>query len=740
MKVFDVAESNTCLECGSLLPKDLVAGLCPACLLKEHIATGFGVKKSTVDNYGRWIPPSLEDLTPIFPELELDSLLGRGGMGAVYKARQKNLERTIALKILPREIGGYKDFAARFTREARALASLNHPHIVSIYDFGEHDGLYFFIMEYVDGTNLRKLLLDRKTLPQTALEIIPQICDALQFAHDRGVIHRDIKPENILLSQHGRVKIADFGLARLRNNTGKNQSIATDQVIGTPQYMAPEQIEHPSKTDHRADIYSLGVVFYELLTGELPMGRFAPPSQIVTIDIRLDEIVMRSLEKAPELRYQQVSDLNTALKTIVGDAPSKSASAKIGQSVASLFKGKNTYPVAIGTIVLLSLLLGVTYYYWPRALQNQAVPITTPPLTTPPPTNIYAAWENAGAQSGWMIRLPAAVNGHGGWDDQAQPGDIPAFRFVEWTPGIVYKLPPPKQSFGLDLSKTHMTDAGLKELAGFTQLRRLYLDGTDVTDAGMKELAGFMQLQSLNLVDTHVTDSGLRQLASLTQLQMLNLNDTQIADAGLQILVGLKQLRFLGLRNTHVTDAGLKEIAGLMQLQMLNLSGTHVTDADLQELAGLTRLQWLDLGLTNVSDAGLRELAGLKNQLQTLFLGATQVTDAGLKQLADFTQLQNLELGSTNVTDAGLKELAGLTQLQTLDLDTTHVTDSGLEELAGLTQLQTLNLYNTNITDTGLKQLAGLAQLRMLDVSNTNVTDTGVTELQKALPNLKITY
>ncbi len=194
-------------------------------------------------------------------------------------------------------------------------------------------------MEFVDGVNLRRLLDTGKLAPEEALAIVPQICDALQYAHDHGVVHRDIKPENVLLDKEGRVKIADFGIAKLMGKdtvgcvkrTGENapatdhgafhapyESLtATGQIIGTPQYMAPEQIEHPLQVDHRADIYSLGVVFYQMLTGELPIGRFAPPSKKVQIDVRLDEVVLRALEKEPELRYQQASEIKTRVETIV---------------------------------------------------------------------------------------------------------------------------------------------------------------------------------------------------------------------------------------------------------------------------------------------------------------------------------------------------------------------------------------------------------------------------------------
>jgi serine/threonine protein kinase len=233
------------------------------------------------------------------------ALLGQGGMGAVYKARQKKLDRLVAVKILPPEVARDAAFAERFTREARSLARLSHPHIVTVHDFGDVDGLYYFTMEFVDGRNLRDLLQAGALPAAQVLAIVPQLCDALQYAHDEGLVHRDIKPENILLDRKGRVKIADFGLARLVGLTPNYLTLTgTHEVMGTLLYMAPEQMQRAHTVDHRADIYSLGVVLYEMLTGELPLGRFAPPSHKAAVSERLDQVVLRALAREPAERYQ----------------------------------------------------------------------------------------------------------------------------------------------------------------------------------------------------------------------------------------------------------------------------------------------------------------------------------------------------------------------------------------------------------------------------------------------------
>lgn len=314
-----MTQTQMCPHCGAELTADSPEGLCPRCLLQDSWAEEAAAPPlgGTTPYPGSFVPPSPEELARHFPQLEILELLGQGGMGAVYKARQRKLDRLVAVKILPPDWGKDPAFAERFDREAKALARLTHPHIVTVHDFGESDGLFYLVMEYVDGANLRHILEQGRLEPAEALAVIPQICDALQYAHDEGVVHRDIKPENILLDSKGRVKIADFGLAKLLNRPRAVFTLTgSQQVMGTLDYMAPEQRTHPLAVDHRADIYSLGVVFYEMLTGELPLGRFAPPSHKAGVDARLDGIVFRALEREPERRYQRFTEVKADLDSL----------------------------------------------------------------------------------------------------------------------------------------------------------------------------------------------------------------------------------------------------------------------------------------------------------------------------------------------------------------------------------------------------------------------------------------
>lgn len=366
-------ESKVCPRCGTVLPDAAPQGLCPKCLL-----AGLGtVTEHAPPTAGRPEPPPVDVVAATFPQLEVLELVGHGGMGAVYKARQPRLDRLVALKILPESAGQDGAFAERFTREARVLARLNHPNIVTLHDFGRANGFYYLLMEFVDGVNLRQAMQAGRFTPEQALSIVPHICEALQYAHAEGVLHRDIKPENILLDARGRVKIADFGIAKVVGQTEPGRDVpgagasgprpaptqltASGAALGTPNYMAPEQLANPATVDQRADIYSLGVVFYEMLTGELPLGRFPPPSAKTPVDPRIDDVVLRALERERERRFQTAAEVKTRIESITGAA---SGAAVAGPTPVPIPPGSGTVaPPSIGLrpehkpLVLFALLI-----------------------------------------------------------------------------------------------------------------------------------------------------------------------------------------------------------------------------------------------------------------------------------------------------------------------------------------------------------------------------------------------
>ncbi|HYF48042.1 MAG TPA: serine/threonine-protein kinase [Planctomycetota bacterium] len=333
-----------------------------------HVPEGTPVEDAASDSVAAEpLPPALPKGLDLGAYI-LEGEIGRGGMGVVYRGTQKSLQRQVAIKVLPERLAADKHFVSRFEREALTLATLNHANIVQIIDRGickappgvpgfAGGDICFLVMEFVEGVSLRHLLNNQKLSPDQALAIVPQICAALEYAHGKGVVHRDIKPENILLTPDGTAKITDFGLARIVHGEGERgrQTLTHSNVLmGTPDYMAPEQREKAKAVDHRADIFSLGVIFYEMLTGELPIGRFAAPSKKVQVDVRLDEVILKSLEKEPDLRYQRASHVSQDVSRI-SQIGTKPESAEPGASPAAPAKGG---PMKAGTVSMPGLEVG----------------------------------------------------------------------------------------------------------------------------------------------------------------------------------------------------------------------------------------------------------------------------------------------------------------------------------------------------------------------------------------------
>lgn len=317
-----------------------------------------------------WAAPEAEDLRGAFARYELVRLLGRGGMGAVYEARQADLDRTVAMKVLPVELGKDEAFAERFRREARALGRLRHPHVLEVYEFGESSaGHLFFTMEYLPGGDLGTRLKQGPLPPAEALRIVREICLGLEAAHGQGIIHRDIKPSNILLRVDGTVKVADFGLAVLEDRPG-DRFTHTGLAMGTFEYASPEQVSG-ARIDARSDVYSVGVLCYELLTGRLPRGVFDPPSHAgAAVNPAVDAIVRMAMQSDPDRRYQSAGDMWAALHRVEEPPPPR----------------WRRWTLAA---VLAALALAAAYHWWPARGG-------TPSGNTTPPSPV-AVYQTTGA-------------------------------------------------------------------------------------------------------------------------------------------------------------------------------------------------------------------------------------------------------------------------------------------------------------------------------------------------------
>ena len=330
---------------------------------------------------------------PHIPGYRLEKLVGKGGMGEVHRAVQLSLGRVVAVKILSGELAADPTFVARFDKEAAALATLSHPNVVSIVDKGKAENTYYLVMEYVDGPSLREVMRSPLLDLPGALRIIMEIARAIDYAHTRGVVHRDLKPENILFDEQagGIAKVTDFGLATFFDDsklTSRFNVTETHVSMGTLSYMAPEQRVDAKNADHRADIYSLGVMLYELLVGEVPIGTFDPPSQRRPgSDKRLDGIVLRCLKPSPADRYQRVADLMLDLEPFApvsfSQVPRKiSRVEQLKNQVRSVLR-KALRVAEVAVIVAAFAVLGVSWArsrYHPPPRPSPGTALTAPDL------------------------------------------------------------------------------------------------------------------------------------------------------------------------------------------------------------------------------------------------------------------------------------------------------------------------------------------------------------------------
>lgn len=324
-----------------------------------------------------WQPPAPEELALLMPRYSITRLIGRGGMGAVYQGVQLSLDREVAIKLLPPELGAEPEFEARFKREAMALARLNHPNIVQIHDYGQTSGgHHYIVMEYVDGSDLHQVIRSGGLDVTGALNAVGQICGALDYAHGEGFVHRDIKPANIFINRKGLLKIGDFGLAKLMGagssgGNGAEHLTRSDVVMGTLHYIAPEQLGGNDAIDHRADIFSLGVMFYEMLTGTVPRGAFRPPSERVgALDVRIDGVVFKAMEEDPDDRYQSAADLGAEVERIRSHVATPSPSENPADTPRVTFSKR--FGLLLGASALLLALVLSGWWYLQVANRNEA--------------------------------------------------------------------------------------------------------------------------------------------------------------------------------------------------------------------------------------------------------------------------------------------------------------------------------------------------------------------------------
>ncbi len=482
---------------------------------------------------GAWQPPPLEEMQAMLPQYEFVSLLGRGGMGAVFKAVQVTLDRPVAIKVLPVDLVADEDtqFAERFKNEARTMAKMNHPAIVNVYDFGEtNTGLLYIVMEFIDGTDVAQMIASQGKLPEDyALSITAHVSDALNYAHTHGIVHRDIKPANILINMEGAVKVADFGLAKA-NDPSQSGITKTNMAMGTPDFVAPEAFIPGIPLDGRADLYAMGVMLYQMLTGEIPRGIWTMPSAKLGTDPRFDSIIAKAMQTDREQRYQSAVALRQDLDTILtlpraaliqqqqaaAEAAARATQAKKQtasgpqrrpvsaplQVEAPLVKRRSSLGPVFGIAASVVIIAGLFYLLrGPKQDKSQAqttvvetpagsAPLQpkTPPTTakTPPPAPKPAAPKPAAAQAS---------------------GEV-------WVDGLSHILADPKQSKGLSRQPD-----GSALVTASCDLWPMPIDGAPMLDQAVR-ITGRFGTANLNL-SVRRTENGPNGAGSGYELKWL---------------------------------------------------------------------------------------------------------------------------------------------------------------------------------------------------------------------------
>ena len=530
----DVPAEELCRDCPHLLPE----------LVRRINALNVTSWMSEEDGGSPPAPsaPTAPPTLPLGGRYRLDGKIGEGGFAEVWKGYDLELRRAVAVK-RPRLTGsGKTDHLERFVAEARRVAGLKHPGVVPVFDVGRDGDAAYIVSELVEGGSLAERIVTARPTVQESARLVAEVADTLAYAHRHGFLHRDIKPANVLIDHHGRALVADFGIARSPDDGAEPTS------FGTLAYMAPEQVEG-KPTDHRADIYSLGVVLYELLVGRLPHTAADPVAlrrEIVSgppplipasagVPERLATVCLKCLSRDPATRYQDAEALAHDLRATFDLRPPK--------------RRRLVVAVAGFTALLILAVWGI---------------FARQPAQEPRPT----AAERAGAE--WVFSVGGKVNDARRADDLAEP----------WPVHFAY--------LHRDHCDERVTDGGLVNLSGCPDLHTLNLGGAKIDGSGLTHLRGATKLTWLSLECTNVTDASLAHLSGCTELTYLNLLCTPVTDQAVETLLGFRKLEMVVLSSTNVTRQGVDRIrSGLPECRVV-----WEPPASLPAALSLGRLHW----------------------------------------------------------------------------------------------------------------------------------------------------
>lgn len=670
---------------------------------------------------------------------EFIQFIGAGGMGVIYKARHPVLNRLVAIKMLHGHLVS-DAINKRFHQEAKAVSSLDHRNIIHVHDFGvsEH-GQPYMVMDFVEGKPLSDVLQLKALKMEAVVNIIIQLTEGLQHAHDRGVLHRDLKPSNIMITDYDcavpEVKIVDFGIAKVLESE-KTRMTQTGELIGTPQYMSPEQCRGGT-LDARSDIYALGCVMFEAITGKALFAGHSMVSVIVDqmntaprtlqearpdmiFPGHLEDIIAKMLAKDPADRYQSMSELTADLIDVQKVIAQQSASAWSKMRVMRLNKEqRNLFLLMLGSLATLGTVAVTSISFIKVVHDSQTTHIRKAILSNPLAglTNVSDAKVNE------RRKLWPYLNMRKADDDLLRS-------FFDVDTGITR----------MDLADNNVSSTGVPYIAVQKNLVSLHLEGTKIKDSDLTYIANLLKLERLYLDRTAISDDGLKHIANLSSLEKLSLEHTSISDRGLAHLSKLN-LRELCVGDTRLRAEGLTTIGKFSQLKHLELGSYFPKgDKNLIALAAAKELEWLDLRDSEIAVEDLDEVAQIAS-LRKLVLANCKIEDGAITALETLTNLKTLDLSSTNFPLSKLDEVVKLPALDTLVLADSDIDDGILTLIAvKLPGLKHLDLRNTNVTEKGILELRKLRKLESVDVEGAAVARPALEALKKALHGAAVKF
>lgn len=661
------------------------------------------------------------------------SVIGQGAAGVVYLCRDRMLGgKKVAIKCL-RAITA--DQLVSFQREAKATSLLTHPGVVAVLDFGSSEnGAPYMVMEYVNGSSLEQVLNEKGAFNyRDAVPLFVKIAEALAYAHSKEIYHRDLKSSNILLVDAGEktpdVRIIDFGVASVKQATQEPTIHQGRTIVGTPTYMSPDQAKN-LPFDARSEIYALGCVMFETLTGRVPfvaetaleviaMHAHEPPPAISSVrsDIqfptRVETIIATCLAKDPDGRYQSMNALLEALNSDVADL----------QPAVAVSAPKNVTrvkPLAVAAVALAVVFTGLLSYQVKhqsdldqaelkrkieREEEAKAILKAEKELET-----IFSVNPNSKV---WRARAPVT---------DAHLQALAKFKRSEVD---LLELGSPNSSIKQEL----IGKAGWTAV-GKLHLTQLIVPNCALDDEGMRQVAKIEEIKRLDITGNPVTDKGIAYLKN-HKMTYLVATRTNISDESTKTIATLHELHDLIIAETSITDAGLKNLEHL-SVTKISVSSMPITDEGLASIGRMPNLNELYLERTSVTLSGLKHLSRLK----LIALDVNNIknfNDDCMKYVAKtWTELRSFDINDVGLSDVGLAALSDMQSLRRLDVSDQGLSDAQLEYIMPLKNLTELVLNINKVTDKGVAKLvAALPNLKLIELTHTKVTEQLVSSLRK---------